>query len=191
MLMFKRKTSNGFTIVELLIVIVVIGILSTIIVVGYRGVQANSRDAARISTVNAIAKALGLYYMDNGKYPAIQDGAGSEGTCGSQTDNWGWCDRMKALSDALAPYMTLDPTSLSTATTGTNYYYYYNSAGNDSYKHYGLMVYLEGSGGQSDGGYYTNAYEVGENPAYCMRKYTGSSASWRWSSPNTRCQGGN
>lgn len=192
MLMFKRVAPKGFTIVELLIVIVAIGILSTIIVVSYNGVQANSRDAARISTVNAIAKALGLYYLDNGKYPIISDGAGTEGSCGADTPQaWGWCDRMKTLSDALAPYMTLDPTSLSSATTGTTYYYYYNSAINDSYKHYGLMVYLEGSGGQNDGGYFSNAYEVGENPAYCMRKYTGSSASWKWSSPNTRCQGGN
>lgn len=186
-----RPKVRGFTVVELLVVIVVVAILATVTVVAYNGVQARARDGVRISTVNKLAKALEMYYLDNGHYPALQDGSGIEGGCGSQTENWGWCDRMKSLSDAVAPYMSIDPVSLSSATTGTTYYYYYSSGGNDSYMHYGLMVYLEGSGGQNDGGYYANAYEVGNNPAYCMGAYTGSNASWRWSSSNTRCQGGN
>lgn len=39
----KRKEHYGFTIVELLIVIVVIGILATITVVAYNGIQARSK----------------------------------------------------------------------------------------------------------------------------------------------------
>lgn len=184
----RGSVHRGFTIVELLVVIVVTAILVTMTVVAYRGVQARSRDSVRIATVNKLVKGIEMYYLDNGRYPAIQDGSGIEGTCGSQTDNWGWCDRTKALSDALAPYMAIDPVSLSSATTGGTYYYYYNSSGNDNYMHYGLMVYLEGNGGQNDGGYYAGAYEAGNNPSYCMSTYAGD---WRWSSPNTRCQGGN
>jgi general secretion pathway protein G len=60
---------KGFTIVELLIVIVVIAILATISIVAYRGVQARARDSQRKSDIATIAKALELYYIDNGKYP--------------------------------------------------------------------------------------------------------------------------
>lgn len=48
-LMFQRaKTSNGFTVVELLVVILVIGILAAIIIVGYNGFQQRARNAVRI-----------------------------------------------------------------------------------------------------------------------------------------------
>lgn len=185
---FRRR---GFTIVELLVVIVVIAILAAITIVAYNGVQSRARDAARIQKLTSVAKAIELYYADNGRYPAIQDGSGTESTCGSQTENWGHCDRMKQLSDALAPYMALDPVSLSSVTTGTTYYYYYNSAGADNYAHYGFMVYLEGNGGQNDGGSSSTAYEVGTNPSYCMQTYSSTGGWWRWSASNTRCQGGN
>lgn len=61
---------QGFTIVELLIVIVVIAILATISVVTYNGVQ---QRANNVKTENAFAawiKALKLYKADKGQYPA-------------------------------------------------------------------------------------------------------------------------
>lgn len=184
------RRNAGFTIVELLIVIVVIAVLASITIVAYNGIQARSRDSKRIEKVKAMARALELYNVDNGRYPPIHDGSGAEGSCGSQTENWGHCDRNKTLTDALAPYMQIDPTSLSNATQG-NYYYYYNSPNADGYQSYGLRVYLEGSDGQGDGGYYNNAYEVGQNPRYCMQQYTGASANWNWTSLQARCAGGN
>ncbi len=185
----KKCHSSGFTIVELLIVIVVIAVLASITIVAYNGIQARSRDSKRIEKVKSIARALELYRIDNGRYPPIQDGSGAEGVCGSQTENWGHCDRSKTLTDALAPYMQIDPTSLSNATQG-NYYYYYTSQSTNSYQYYGMLVYLEGSGGQNDGGYYSNAYEIGQNPVYCTGQYAGASANWRWTSLNARCAGG-
>lgn len=179
---------KGFTIVELLIVIVVIGILAAIVVVAYNGVQGKSRDSARIAKVKSISKAIELYYIDNGRYPPILDGQGRETICGSQTDNWGHCDRNKTLADMLAPYLYIDPTSLSDATQG-NYYYWYTSQDSDNYQTYGLMVYLENSGGQNDGGYYANAYEVGPKPTFCANKYSGTNASWI--TYHSQCAGGN
>lgn len=184
-----RLGSRGFTIVELLIVIVIIGILATLVISAYNGIQSRARDVDRIAKVKAIAKAIELYYIDNGRYPAIQDGGGYETSCGSQTDNWGHCDRNKKLSDMLAPYLVIDPTSLSNATQG-NYYYYYTSQSTNSWQYYGLSVKLEGNGGQGDGGYYANEYEAGSSPAYCMGKYPGNGANWHWVSANTRCGGG-
>lgn len=183
-----RKNISGFTIVELLIVIVVIAILAAISVVAYNGIQSRARDSARIQKIKDISKALELYKIDNNQYPPIQDGRGQESTCGSQTENWGHCDRNNTLAIALAPYMKIDPTSLSDATQG-NYWYYYTSQPVDNWQTYGLMVHLEGTGGNNDEGYFPNSYEVGQKPAYCMGKYTGTNASWyNW---NTLCNGGN
>lgn len=66
-----RKRVNGFTIVELLIVIVVIAILVAISVVAYTGVQQRSRNAQVISGVNIYYKALLQYATLNSNYPTM------------------------------------------------------------------------------------------------------------------------
>lgn len=62
---------KGFTIVELLVVIVVIGILAAITTVAYNGIQTRGRDAARASAVKSIQTAIELYKADNGVYPPL------------------------------------------------------------------------------------------------------------------------
>ena len=63
------KKYQGFTIVELLIVIVVIAILAAISIVAYNGIQQRARDAQRKNDIATITKAMELYYTDNGSYP--------------------------------------------------------------------------------------------------------------------------
>lgn len=65
------RVSNvkGFTIVELLIVIVVIAILTAISVVVYNGLQSHARGNVRRDAAAKITKALELYYIDNQAYP--------------------------------------------------------------------------------------------------------------------------
>lgn len=53
-----QRTSKGFTIVELLIVIVVIAILASIVVVAYNGVSQRARNAARTSAAEQLYKAV-------------------------------------------------------------------------------------------------------------------------------------
>lgn len=68
--MLRLKTGQqGFTIVELLIVIVVIGILAAITIVAYNGIQARANDAKIRSAANQIDKAIQLFYLDTGKPP--------------------------------------------------------------------------------------------------------------------------
>src|SRR5665647_1797967 len=67
--MWVKTKQHGFTIVELLIVIVVIGILAAITIVAYSGIQTRARDAIRKEDVTTITKAMELYYVDNGSYP--------------------------------------------------------------------------------------------------------------------------
>ena len=78
MTILKQK---GFTIVELLIVIVVIGILAAITVVAYNGIQTRGENSKTISAVSVWAKGLQLYKIDKGSYPAIN-------TCLGDTDTY-------------------------------------------------------------------------------------------------------
>lgn len=66
-----KKSTSGFTIVELLIVIVVIAILATISIVAYNGMQQRARNAQTVSAVTTYIKALQMYKVDNGQYPPV------------------------------------------------------------------------------------------------------------------------
>ena len=63
---WAKQKQTGFTIVELLIVIVVIAILAAISVVAYTGIQQRARDNIRKADIEQIAKALELHYIDYG-----------------------------------------------------------------------------------------------------------------------------
>lgn len=73
------RSQHGFTIVELLIVIVVIGILAAITTVAYNGVQGRGRDAQRVQNMQSIVKALELYKTTNGTYPLAVGTANASG----------------------------------------------------------------------------------------------------------------
>lgn len=72
-----RKSSSGFTIVELLIVIVVIAILATISIVAYSGMQQRARNTQTITAVVGYVKALNLYKADNGQHPPVSSCLGN------------------------------------------------------------------------------------------------------------------
>ncbi|MDD2225097.1 MAG: prepilin-type N-terminal cleavage/methylation domain-containing protein [Candidatus Shapirobacteria bacterium] len=69
--MKKNKNIFGFTLVELLVVISIIGILTMIGAVAYSGVQKKARDVERKSNLDALSKALMMYYNDTGFFPAL------------------------------------------------------------------------------------------------------------------------
>lgn len=70
--MFSLKNRNkGFTIVELLIVIVVIGILATLVIVTFTGIQQKARDSQRKTDINALDSHIEAYYAETGTYPAL------------------------------------------------------------------------------------------------------------------------
>jgi len=59
----------GFTLLELLVVMAILGILSTIGIGSFLSSQVKSRDAKRKSDLNNIVAALEMYYNDKGEYP--------------------------------------------------------------------------------------------------------------------------
>ncbi len=72
MVSLKNK-SKGFTIVELLIVIVVIAILATLVIVTFTGIQQKARDSQRQTDINAVDSHLEAFFAENGYYPTLKD----------------------------------------------------------------------------------------------------------------------
>lgn len=112
LIMVKRWASRriGFTVIELLIVITVIGILVTVSIVGYQGVQARGRDTRRKTDIGIIIGYLELYAADHqGQYPV---------SSGSTTINSGWSttadSSWSTLVAALAPYGKIPSDPIST-----------------------------------------------------------------------------
>lgn len=65
--MFANK--KGFTLIELMIVIVVIAILAAISIVAYNGIQTRAYDAQMRSDLSGAAKSLYIYYITDDAYP--------------------------------------------------------------------------------------------------------------------------
>lgn len=106
----------GFTLVELLIVIAIIGILSTVLMVNFVGIRERARDAKRKSDLRQMQAALELYRTDNGAYPIGSLNCGSPLEVGSKR------------------YMTKIPSDPLTASC-----YTYTSGDGVTYTYYGCL----------------------------------------------------
>ena len=67
----RSNDQKGFTIVELLIVIIVIGILAAIAFVAYGNVTKKARDSERTADAKAISSKAEEYYANNAAYPTL------------------------------------------------------------------------------------------------------------------------
>lgn len=70
----KNHQKNGFTMIELLVVIVILGILSMIGLGSFSSSQMKARDSKRKTDLRAISDALELYYNDYRSYPTSNAG---------------------------------------------------------------------------------------------------------------------
>ena len=148
----KNKQNSGFTIVELLIVIVVIGILAAITIVAFNGVQARANDTRIKSIASQLEKAILLWNTDSGVLPK----GGWNSTVALSGNNCvdgqgGWVTKGTypcALEDILLSKNYI-PAGLianappnkgySTATTGIRTFMFYPCSGNQ----FALYWYLE------------------------------------------------
>ena len=72
MVSIKNKQS-GFTIVELLIVIVVIGILAGLVITTFNGIQQKARDTERETDIKAMHAQVEAYWAQKGFYPSLTE----------------------------------------------------------------------------------------------------------------------
>lgn len=68
-----HKKQSGFTVIELLIVILVIGILAALVISTYSGVQVKERNSTRQTDIQVIQTQLEAYYSQNGYYPSLNN----------------------------------------------------------------------------------------------------------------------
>lgn len=88
-----RKLAQGFTLIEMLVVISIIGILAVLISANLNSARSRARDTERKSDIKNIETALRLYYNDYGSYPKggassnyLIDGCGASGVASC---SWG------------------------------------------------------------------------------------------------------
>ncbi|MEX2054032.1 MAG: prepilin-type N-terminal cleavage/methylation domain-containing protein [Candidatus Colwellbacteria bacterium] len=117
----SNKSSRGFTLIEMLIVIAVISILAGIVLVGITGFQSSARDTKRIGDLRGIQNSLELYYTRCGFYPQNVGIAGiTPCTGGAAISNW------SQLSDALVSVGIVNDANKvpNDPLGGTNTYFY-------------------------------------------------------------------
>jgi prepilin-type N-terminal cleavage/methylation domain-containing protein len=132
-----KKIQKGFTLVELLVVMAILGILVTIIAGGFRSAQARGRDAQRKSDLKQIAQSLELFFSDYGRYPS--DSEGRIVACpyvvgGGIACDWGE-DEFTDTKTIYFKTMPIDPTP--------SYDYYYRLVVDSSNQKFQLFAHLE------------------------------------------------
>lgn len=84
----KNTAQSGFTLIEILVVMVIIGVVASIGLGNFQSSQIKGRDATRKSDLKQIANALETYYNDKGQYPTDNSGL-INGCANGSTCGWG------------------------------------------------------------------------------------------------------
>lgn len=142
-----KQRQSGFTIVELLIVIVIIGILATLVIVTFSGVQQKARDSERKTDINALAGQLEAAYANTGYYPGLAgfNDAATRSSLEIRIDTKAFADPKNKGDEVLLG----GPTATTTGTA--DYRYHYVTTGctgtgtAEQCTGYTLSTYLEGT----------------------------------------------
>lgn len=126
--MVSLKKQKGFTLVELLIVIIIIGILATLVIVTFTGVQAKARDSKRQTDIEAIDSHLEAFFAENSYYPTVTDLQDITASTGWVVTNMKGLDT-SALSDPKSSPTATAATITSTAPAPGTYVYSYETTG--------------------------------------------------------------
>ncbi len=139
MISLKRKQS-GFTIVELLIVIVVIGILAALVITTFAGVQRKARKTERGTGIKAIHSQLEAYFAEENTYPTLDQINEANGNTDWRKTN------MKSLDPEALKDPKGDNSALCSAASDECYGYVRVVNTTDNTVTYTLTANLEGGG---------------------------------------------
>jgi general secretion pathway protein G len=82
-----RRSQDGFTLIELMVVILIIGLLATIVVQNLRSATDKAKRVKAQADISQIKSALDRYYLDAGSYPTTEQGLAALISAPSSTDN--------------------------------------------------------------------------------------------------------
>ena len=147
---------KSFTLIELLIVIAIVGVLTSLIIPIVGNTRAKARDAKRMEDLRQFQLALEMYYSDNNHYPIWEEGGGL-----SEPANPLITGTTSSPSFFTSQYMA-KPTGLKDPLPSKYVYYYQSDATGSLYKG---AAYMETSSGQqekaaTDGGTASKYYEA-------------------------------
>lgn len=70
----NKHSQGGFTLIEVMVVVVILGIMAALVVPNIVGKQDQAMVVAAKSDINALANALDMYRLDNNVYPSTEQG---------------------------------------------------------------------------------------------------------------------
>lgn len=112
------KIKKGFTLIEIMVVVLILGLLSTLVIINVNNSRINGRDAKRVQDLDSINTAIQMYADTYNNYP-------DSGDAWWASNDSGWGDLAGILASYI-PTLPKDPTD-----PGTTYYYKYKSDGTD------------------------------------------------------------
>jgi general secretion pathway protein G len=133
----KRKNSRGFTLVEILIVVIILGILAAIVIPQFTNASSNARNSSVQSTLQSIRSQIELYKIQHNDTPPTLADTTGWAYLTSYSNTTGSIGTTQNTTYAFGPYLQQTPsnpllnlTGISgTATDTTNGWYYTVSGG--------------------------------------------------------------
>ena len=86
--MMNKKDQSGFTLIEILVVVAIIGLLATVVTTSLSHARLKARDSKRKEDLAQLQKALEIYYNTNNRYPCTGDSGTVPNNCSGTFDWW-------------------------------------------------------------------------------------------------------